>query len=73
MAAADQFKKTSQSSCHAGAIHTRIEVRRIGRQVEEFCADIFDGLRNARHFMGGQIIHDDSLPRLKSGREELFD
>jgi hypothetical protein len=43
-------------------VFNRVEVRRIGRQIEQLTADIFDGFADTRGFMECGVIHNDNLP-----------
>ena len=51
----------------------RIEVRRIGRQVEEVCAPVLDGLADAIDLMAAQVVHDDDVTRAERRSEHLLD
>jgi len=51
----------------------RVEVGAIGRQEQEFSADVFDGFTNGVAFMRGQIVHDDDIARSEFAHEEFYD
>lgn len=45
----------------------RVVVWRIGRQVEELAASLFDQLTYPRAFVRGEVVHDHHLPRPQRG------
>jgi hypothetical protein len=51
----------------------RIEVGRIGRQVEQLCASGFDGLAHAWHLVGAEIVHHDDVAWRERRHEDLLD
>ena len=50
----------------------RIEIGAVGRQVEDRCADAFDGLTHAVDFVCRQVVHDHDITRFECRREELL-
>src|SRR5947209_16456512 len=51
----------------------RIEVWTVGWQINELCADRFDGLAYAGNFVGRQVIHDHRVSGAKRGHQLLLD
>ena len=49
----------------------RIEVGRVGRQVEQRCPGRFDPLPHAVHFMGREIVGDHDLSRFVNAGEKI--
>ena len=49
-----------------------IEVWAVGRKIDQLRSYRFDGLANARHFVAGQIIHDNDVVLFKRWNQELF-
>ena len=50
-----------------------VEVRTVGRQIEETGADRFDGLSHANNFVSRQVIHHNDVARPKSRNKVLLD
>ena len=50
-----------------------VEIGRVGRQVADLGAGLFDGLDDAAHFVAGEIVHDDDVSWTKGLRQMLFD
>ena len=73
MAAADQPPEAHENPCHAGAIHTGIEVGRIGRQEEQCCTCSFDGFTSTRDLVSGKVVHDDDVARPQAWRQQRSD
>ena len=48
-----------------------IEVRRIGRQIEQGCAGRLDSLFHAADLVGGQVIHDGDVAGPQFGDQHL--
>ncbi len=68
------FGGFSQAGLELGESHLdRIEVWRIGRQIEQLCADSFDPFANAVDLMSRQVVHDDDVALGQAGHEEFFD
>lgn len=51
----------------------RIEVRAVGRQIQDLGSDPFDRRLNARHFVRLEVDHHDDVVRLERRYEMLFD
>ncbi len=51
----------------------RIEVRAVGRKVEQLGPDRLDGLGHARHLVGLQVVEDDGVARSEHGHERVVD
>ena len=49
----------------------RIEIRTVGRQVEQLGAAAFDRLLDAGDFVAGQIVQNDDVPRAQGRSEDL--
>lgn len=54
------------------AFFDRVEVWRVGRQVTERGAGLFDEFPDTVHFMGSQIVHDDQLTGLQLRTQDVF-
>ena len=51
----------------------RVEVGRIGRQVNQTGANRFDGLADALDLVGREVVHDDNISSFQGRGEHLFD
>ena len=51
----------------------RVEIRAVGRQVEECRAGGFDGLADARDLVRAEIVHDDDITGPQGGDQHLLD
>src|SRR5205809_3148860 len=51
----------------------RVEIRAVGRQVEQYCACGFDRLSDTGNLMRAEIVHDDDIAEREGGNEELLD
>ena len=49
----------------------RIEVRRVGRQVEDLCARSLDQLPYPLALVGGEVVHHHHVPFVEGGHEHL--
>ena len=60
--------------CFQGGEHrfNWIEVRRILRQISQFCATGLDHLRHAGDLVEGDVVDDDDVPSSQCGREALL-
>ena len=54
------------------AFFDRVEVRRVGRQVTECCAGLFNEFPYAVHFVRSEIVHDDQLTGLQLWTKNVF-
>src|SRR6185437_3392840 len=54
------------------AVLDRIEVGTVGRQIEQDRIDGFDGLTDAGHLVGREIVHDDDIIRLQERAQHLL-
>ena len=54
------------------AFFDRVEVRRVGRQVTERGAGLFDEFPHTVHFVRSQIVHDDQLTGLQLWTQDVF-
>ena len=50
-----------------------IEVRAVGRQIDELRPDVFDGFADPGDLVSGQIVHHDDVPRAQRRRKLLLD
>ena len=55
------------------ALFDRVKVRRVGRQVTERGAGLFNEFPDTVHFMGSQIVHDDQLTGLQLRTQDVFE
>ena len=65
------FRKSALSFCEE--LLNRIEVRGIGRQVEQLCASGLDRFTYPWHLVSAEIIQHDNVAWLKGRRQDLFD
>src|SRR3954465_9065865 len=49
----------------------RIEVRRVGRQVEDPCARSLDQFPHHLALVGGEVVHHHHIPLAEGGHEQL--
>lgn len=62
-----------QSTQLAEGQFDRIQIRTIGRQIQELSPDTFDRFLHAPNFVRGQIIQDEKVSRLESWSQMLAD
>ncbi len=73
MAAADQSSETHNIPCQAGANHTRIKVRAIGREVQAPTAMRLEGGCGLAVAVGGEIVENDRGAGCDLGDQHLAD
>src|SRR5829696_5629039 len=60
-------------ACSIGFLLNRVEVRTVGREIEQLCACRLDGLAHPGHLRSGEVVEDDRVAALQHRNQGVSD